>query len=105
MASSLFPSRSGAPAAGPLRTSPGGGLNIQAIQSVKRMMNTFKRAKNPDAAMQMLAQQNPQIAGILRLCGPGGLKNGFYQMCQEQGVDPEEVLRQLQRYKRGAHRL
>lgn len=96
MASSLFPSRSGAPAAGPLRTSPGGGLNTQAIQSAKRMMNTFKTAKNQGAAMQLLARQNPQIAGILRLCGPGGLKNGFYQMCQEQGVNPEEVLRQLQ---------
>ena len=46
--------------------------------------------------MQLLARQNPQIAGILRLSGPGGLKNGFYQMCQEQGVNPEEVLRQLQ---------
>lgn len=46
--------------------------------------------------MQLLARQNPKIAGILRLCGPGGLKNGFYQMCQEQGVNPEEVLRQLQ---------
>lgn len=96
MASSLFPSRSGAAAAGPLRANPSGGLNIQAIQSAKRMMQTFKATKNPGAAMQLLAQQNPQIAGILRLCGPGGLKNGFYQMCREQGVNSEDVLRQLQ---------
>lgn len=96
MASSLFPSRSAAPAAAPLRADPGGGLNMQAIQSVKRMMNTFKSAKNQTAALQMLAQQNPQISGILRLCGPGGLKNSFYQMCQEQGVNPEDVLQQLQ---------
>ncbi len=69
---------------------------MQAIQSAKRMMNTFRAAKNPDAALQLMAQKNPQIAGILRLCGPGGLKNSFYQMCQEQGVNPEDVLRQLQ---------
>lgn len=96
MASSLFPSRSGAPAAAPLRPNPGSGLNMQAIQSAKRMMNTFRAAKNPAAALQLMAQQNPQIAGILRLCGPGGLKNSFYQMCREQGVNPEDVLRQLQ---------
>lgn len=60
------------------------------------MMNTFRAATNKDAAMQLMAQQNPQIAGIMRLCGPGGLKNGFYQMCREQGVNPEEVLRYLQ---------
>lgn len=96
MASSLFPSRSRAPAVAPLRANSSGGLNMQAIQSAKRMMNTFRAAKNPGAALQMMAQQNPQIAGILRLCGPGGLKNSFYQMCQEQGVNPEDVLRQLQ---------
>lgn len=96
MASSLFPSRSAAPAAAPLRPDFGGGLNTKAIQSAKRMMNTFRAAKNPAAALQLMAQQNPQVGGILRLCGPGGLKNSFYQMCREQGVDPEEVLRQLQ---------
>lgn len=69
---------------------------MQAIQSAKRMMQTFRAAQNPTAALQLLAQQNPQIAGILRLCGPGGLKNSFYQMCREQGVEPEAVLRQLQ---------
>lgn len=69
---------------------------MQAIQSAKRMMNIFRGAKNPEAALQLMAQQNPQIAGILRLCGPGGLKNSFYQMCREQGVNPDDVLRQLQ---------
>lgn len=96
MASSLFPSRSGAPVLGPVRANPTGGLNKQAIQSVKRMMNTFKSAQNQSAALQMMAQQNPQIGGILRLCSPGGLKNSFYQMCREQGVNPEDVIRQLQ---------
>lgn len=96
MASSLFPSRIGAPAAAPLRPSASGGLNMQAIQAAKRMKNTFLAAKNPNAALRMMAQQNPQIAGILRLCAPGGLKNSFYQMCQEQGVNPDDVLRQLQ---------
>lgn len=96
MASSLFPGPNGKQTAAPARASSAGRLNLQAIQSAKRMMNTFRAATNKDAAMQLMAQQNPQIAGIMRLCGPGGLKNGFYQMCREQGVNPEEVLRYLQ---------
>lgn len=94
MSSSLFP-QAPARAVGPAATNPAGGLNQSAIQSVKRMMNMYKASKNPHA-LQMMAQQNPQINGILQLCGPGGLRNSFYQMCREQGVDPEEVLRQLQ---------
>lgn len=80
---------------GPGAANPAGGLNQSAIQSVKRMMGMYKAAKNPHA-LQMMVQQNPQINGILQLCGPGGLRNSFYQLCREQGVDPEEVLRQLQ---------
>lgn len=83
-------------AVGPGAANPAAGLNQAAIQSVKRMMGMYKAAKNKQASLQMIAQQNPQINGILQICGPGGLRNSFYQLCKEQGVDPEEVLRQLQ---------
>lgn len=95
MASSLF----GGAARAPQRRTPssaGGGLNTQNIQSVKRMMNMFRAAQNPDAAIQAMAQQNPLIGNIMRVCGPGGLQNSFYRLCQEQGVDPNMVLQQLQ---------
>ena len=39
---------------------------MQAIQSAKRMMNTFRAAKNPDAALQLMAQKNPQIENSVR---------------------------------------
>lgn len=92
---SLFknPARAAAPAVG---NRPAGGLNIENIQSVKRMMSMYRATKNPDAALAEMERQNPVIKNIMQVCGPGGLQNSFYQLCREQGVDPNEVLRQLQ---------
>ena len=72
-----------------------GGINNQALQSVKRMVGMYRAAKNPDAALQMMAQQNPAIGDIMRVCAPGGLQNSFYQLCKEQGVNPDDVLSQI----------
>lgn len=95
MASSLFGSPARAPQ-GMTGSKPAGGLNMQNLQSIKRMMNTFRAAQNPGAALQAMAQQNPVIGNIMQVCGPGGLQNSFYRLCQEQGVDPNAVLQQLQ---------
>lgn len=75
--------------------SASGGINTHAIQSVKRMVGMFRAAKNPDAALQMMAQQNPDIRNIMQICGPGGLQNSFYQLCREQGVNPDDILREI----------
>lgn len=73
----------------------GAGINQQAIQQLRRMMATYSMAKNKDAVMQQLAQQNPMVGQIMQLCSGKGLKASFYQMCQEQGVDPQAVLNAL----------
>lgn len=44
----------------------------------------------------MLAQQNPQIAGIMQMAnGAGSLKNLFYQRAQQMGKDPNAIISQL----------
>lgn len=93
MASSLFQTSARDPQQRNLQNS--GGINRNAIQSVKRMMSTFRAAKNPNAALQAMAQQNPLIGNIMQVCGPGGLQKSFYRLCQEQGVNPEDVLREI----------
>lgn len=72
-----------------------GGINQQAIQSVKRMMGMFRAAKNPGAAMMRVAQQNPQIASILQMCNGRNPQDVFYEQCQKMGVDPETIISQL----------
>lgn len=93
MASSLFQASAGTPQRTSLPNNRG--INQQAIQSVKRMVNTFRAAQNPSAGLQAMARQNPAIGNIMRICGPGGLQNSFYRLCQEQGVNPDDILREI----------
>lgn len=80
----------------PLMNAIGGQpTNTGSIQQIKRMMNMFKSIQNPQEAMNQLAKQNPMVANILQMSN-GDLKGTFYKMCQEKGVNPDEILKQLQ---------
>lgn len=76
----------------PLMNMIGGSQNIGNIAQIKRMMNMLQTAQNPQAALQQLAQQNPMIANIMQ---SGDLKSTFYRMCEEKGVNPDDILNQL----------
>ena len=95
MANSLFGNPARTPQGKRQNNATKGGINTNAIQSVKRMVGMYRAAKNPDAALQMMAQQNPAIGDIMRVCAPGGLQNSFYRLCQEQGVNPDDILKQI----------
>lgn len=80
----------------PLMNAIGGQpTNTGNIQQIKRMMNMFKSIQNPQEAMNQLAKQNPMVANILQMSN-GDLKGTFYKMCQEKGVNPDDILKQLQ---------
>lgn len=76
----------------PLMNMIGGGQNMGNIAQIKRMMNILQTAQNPQAALQQIAQQNPMIANIMQ---SGDLKSTFYRMCEEKGVNPDDILNQL----------
>ena len=63
-------------------------------ESIKRMMNMINTAQNPQAVIQKLANENPTIRQIMSL-NNGDLKTTFYSMCQEKGVNPDDILNQL----------
>lgn len=63
-------------------------------ESIKRMMNMINTAQNPQAVIQKLANENPTIRQIMSL-NNGDLKTTFYLMCQEKGVNPDDILNQL----------
>lgn len=80
----------------PLMNAIGGqSTNNGNIQQIKRMMNMFKSIQNPQEAMNQLAKQNPMVANIIQMSN-GDLKGTFYKMCQEKGVNPDDILKQLQ---------
>lgn len=67
------------------------------LNQIKQMMNLVKSAGNPQAMLQSMAQNNPQMKQVLNLIGQSGgdPKTAFYKMAEEKGVDPEEILSML----------
>ena len=57
------------------------------------MVNAIKSARNPQAMLNQLMQNNPnyrQVANIINQYGDP--KRAFYALAQQQGVDPNEIL-------------
>lgn len=79
----------------PLMNVIGNNNNFGNLAQIKRMMKMIQGIQDPNAAIQMLAKQNPMIAQILS-ANNGDLKSTFYKMCEEKGVNPNEILNQLQ---------
>lgn len=73
----------------------GGGVNPQAIQQVKRMMNMFRAARNPQQMLMQAAQQNPAIGTVMQMCNGKNPKDVFYEQCQKMGVNPDDIINQL----------
>lgn len=74
-------------------------VNPQLVQ-IKNMMNTLRMAANPYMAMQQMIMNNPmlqQVSNYVTSHG-GDPKAAFYQLAQEKGVDPQEVLNQIPKF-------
>ena len=73
----------------------GCGVNPQAIQQVKRMMNMFRAASNPQQMLMQAAQQNPAIGTVMQMCSGKNPKDVFYEQCQKMGANPDDIINQL----------
>ena len=67
------------------------------LMQIKNMMNMFKNASNPQAMLQTLMQQNPQIKQVMNFVQQSGgdPKTAFYNLAKQQGVDPNQILQML----------
>ena len=65
--------------------------------NVQQMATMFKTMRNPQAMLAQLSQTNPQVKELMTMMQSSGKspKDMFYQMAQEKGVDPEEILKML----------
>ena len=68
-----------------------------SIQQVKGMMQQLKMASNPQQALMGMIQQNPQFAQIAQMMktNPNGLEGIARQMAQANGVDLNNLVKQL----------
>lgn len=78
----------------PLMQMMGGQAANPAMQSIKRMMGMYQAAQNPQTVLQQMVRQNPMVGRIMQM-SRGNLKDTFYQMCQQKGVNPDDILAQL----------
>ena len=64
---------------------------------IKNMMQMVKAARNPQAMIQVMAQQNPKMQQVMQLVQQNGgdAKAAFYKLAEQQGVNPDDVLNML----------
>lgn len=64
------------------------------LQPIKQMMNMVRSAGNPQAMLQTLAQNNPQMRQALDLVqrNGGDPQKAFYALCQQKGINPQQIL-------------
>ena len=61
---------------------------------IRNMMQMIKSAGNPQAMMQQMMKNNPQYQQAMKLVDQAGgdPKKAFYQMAQQMGVNPDDIL-------------
>ena len=58
--------------------------------NLQQLWNIFKTTNNPE----MIFQAFPQLRNIYQ-CSHGNLKETFFAMCKEKGIDPDSILSQF----------
>ena len=68
------------------------------IAQIKQMMNLFRGANNPQQLLMNLTNQNPQMRQVMNMIQTSGKspKDLFYELAKQKGVNPDEILKQLQ---------
>lgn len=67
------------------------------LSQIKSMMNMVRSAGNPQAMLQSMIQNNPQMRQVMTLINQSGgdPKAAFYKLAQEKGIDPQQILDML----------
>lgn len=64
---------------------------------IKQMMSMVQSAQNPQAMLNQMMQNNPQMQQAMKLINQhgGDAQKAFYSLAQERGIDPQEILKML----------
>lgn len=67
---------------------------LQPQNQLKQTYNMLKNSNNPMQLIQNIAKQNPRMQQIMNMVNMSGRspKELFYQMAQQRGVDPNQIL-------------
>lgn len=62
------------------------------LNQIKAIMNMANGNTNPAQIFQNMAQNNPQMQQVLQMCQGQNPKDVFMKMCQERGINPNDIL-------------
>jgi len=67
------------------------------IQQLKGLMNQIKAAQNPQMMLNQMLVNDPRFASIIDVIknNGGDPKTAFFNLCKQQGIDPQAILNQL----------
>ena len=68
-----------------------------AVSQLKQMMSAIRMAKDPQAMMQQMMMNNPQMQNVMKIVNQygGDPMKAFYEEAKARGVDPEEIIGML----------
>ena len=69
-------------------------LNRGNLSQIKQAWGLLKNAGNPQAMLQQMMNNNPQIQQLVNAAG-GDPKAAFYKLAEQKGVDPNEIINAL----------
>jgi len=71
----------------------------QPTSSAKKLLDMVRTAKDPNAMLIQLFEQNPQMKQVLDIIQKNGgdPKVAFYTLAKEKGINPEDILSILNR--------
>lgn len=73
------------------------GRNNQGLGQIRQMMDMVRSSGNPQAMISQFAQNNPQLRSVMQMVSQAGgdPKKAFYDLAQQKGVNPDEILGML----------
>ena len=61
---------------------------MTAMMQAMQVVNQIRQTGNPQAALNVMAQQHPNIKKAMDMCRGKNPEQVFNQMCQQNGMDP-----------------
>lgn len=79
----------------PLMGMIGGTSGNNQFGMIQKMMGYMRGVQNPGAMLQNMAQNNPNIKKALDMCNGRNPKDVFMEICQKNGMNPNDIVNKL----------
>ena len=72
-------------------------IGKQNTNNYRNMFSMIRNARNPQALLNQMVQNNPQYRQVMQMIqnSGGDAKTAFYNECSRRGVNPDEILNAL----------